>query len=412
MRLPLTPPGGPLGYAYQSYNQLLNDPIDRDFKRAQSASKLAYSNLMGPQFLAKMAENSNLLANLPDDQKNATLQKIYSSGMSPFGITGNMLQSSNTQPSLFDIALQHLLGVNSNQNSGQNQQLPQSQNALNNPISTQSTPNAMAAPVQMPQSNNALQNPMPQMAPPVPAQQNAINNPNPQTFAEKAGGFKGVISEGEEAGKIRAKNIEDFGDQYEAAQNRGVAYDRLINLVNSPTFNTMRDTIPFFQGLQLKTLSKIGDKDQQKAIGNFMTSSQELVKDTINSFQGTKMKGELETAKNMKVSDDDTIGVMIGKLQAGNMFNQFSKQRASMAAKIMREQHVDKQAALEIADKQLHGDAMRNKINSMIENNKNKTTPNKIWVLYNPTGKPVGRGPEDKINKFLKDHRGYYRKES
>lgn len=84
-------PGGPLVTAMGGMNSLANDMILRKINQikkqyapltaqAEAASKLAYANLMGPQFLAKIMQNSGALANLTEEQKNKALSAIYQAG--------------------------------------------------------------------------------------------------------------------------------------------------------------------------------------------------------------------------------------------------------------------------------------------------------------------------------------------
>jgi len=116
----------------------------------------------------------------------------------------------------------------------------------------------------------------------------------------------------------------------------------------------------------MKALSKIGNTEQQEAIGNFTALAGRVVQDTLNSFNGTKMKGELDTAKEMKVSDNDTYHTMLGKIQASHLLNELTTQRSGLASNIMTEQHVNRQKALEIADKQMDGKEIRQRIDEQL----------------------------------------------
>ena len=84
-------PGGPLVSSMGGINSLANDMILRKINQvkykyapitaqAEAASKLAYANLMGPQFLAKIMGNDSALANMSEDQKRSALDKIYQAG--------------------------------------------------------------------------------------------------------------------------------------------------------------------------------------------------------------------------------------------------------------------------------------------------------------------------------------------
>jgi len=49
--------------------------------QAEAASKLAYANLLGPQFVAKILGNENLLAGMGDPNAKAALSHVLNAGM-------------------------------------------------------------------------------------------------------------------------------------------------------------------------------------------------------------------------------------------------------------------------------------------------------------------------------------------
>src|SRR5690349_1453047 len=90
--VPDTGPGGGLVTAMGGMNSLANDMILRKINQikaqymplttqAEAASKLAYANLMGPQFLAKLLGNDSAIANMGDANAKAALQKAFAAGM-------------------------------------------------------------------------------------------------------------------------------------------------------------------------------------------------------------------------------------------------------------------------------------------------------------------------------------------
>lgn len=85
-------PGGPLVTAMGGINSLHNDMLLRKINaikaqyapvtaQAEAASKLAYANLMGPQFLAKILGNDAAVGNLGSDAAKNILSKITSAGL-------------------------------------------------------------------------------------------------------------------------------------------------------------------------------------------------------------------------------------------------------------------------------------------------------------------------------------------
>jgi len=370
-------PGGPLVTSMRGINALRSDMLANKIKaieaqyapitaQANAASKLAYSNLMGPQFMAKLMGNENLLANLPDDQKQAALQSIYQAANGNNNGLNMLNKLPQQEPSMMNQIGNKIKGwfggggsqaqpTNALSSNQQAQQMPQ-QTPQQAPQQAQQSYD--------PQLNRGGQGYNESLRPSAQAPQVAPQQK--PTFAENVGAYKGVVGEATESGKIRAQHEKEFADQYEGALTREDSYNQLTNIATSPTFQEMRRSIPFFQDKQLKVLSKIGTPQQQQMIGDFITTSQELVKDTVNSFKGARLAGELGVAQSMKISPDDTINVMLGKLEAGATYNQFAKQRASIASDLMTNQHMNKKQALEKADKMMDGRNIRNDIHNRL----------------------------------------------
>lgn len=97
MALPLpsvvadTKAGGPLVTSLGGMNALYNSYLQNQIDQAKaqyapwseysnSASKLAYARLMGPQFLAKMMGNKDILANIPDEKLQQVLGILQNAG--------------------------------------------------------------------------------------------------------------------------------------------------------------------------------------------------------------------------------------------------------------------------------------------------------------------------------------------
>ena len=91
-------PGGGIVTGMRGMNALSQDMLDTQIKgvqaqyaplttQADAASKLAYANLMGPQFLAKLMGNPDVLANMQNPQ--AAVANLQQAGMGQG--TGNAL---------------------------------------------------------------------------------------------------------------------------------------------------------------------------------------------------------------------------------------------------------------------------------------------------------------------------------
>lgn len=346
--------------------------------QAEAASKLAYANLMGPQFLAKMMANDPILANMTEEQKRTALQKLYQAGSgqgtgaSIFGNLSKMGQPSNNNSSLAGNIvggaagmampvinkLLERLGITSpsaNPMANPTGTPPSSQNAMVN------MPNVGAGIQATPQQANAISGMQPGQAMRVDESGNLVPV-RPNTFAENTAKQKSIVEEGAELGRGRAKDINSYGNIYQAAVNQGHVFDDLVDMSNSPEMQKLKNGVPLFQEKQMKVLSKIGTPEEQEMVGRFYNSTNELIKNTINSFEGNKLRGEADIARDMKVSPNDTWSTMVGKLQSAMTYNEYNKQLSSMVVKLMKDQHLDKQTSIETADKALDGKKIRTDI--------------------------------------------------
>lgn len=138
--------------------------------------------------------------------------------------------------------------------------------------------------------------------------------------------------------------------------------DRLAQISQSPIFMNMRKDIPFFQGLQLKTISKLGSPEQQKMIGDFIVSTKSAVANTVNSFEGRAMAKEFDFANTMKINDDDTLGVILGKLEALQTFKHGTMERNKIVRNLMTNKHMNEGDAYEIANKRVDMNGIRENI--------------------------------------------------
>lgn len=299
--------------------------------QAKALSQLTYSNLMGPQFIAKILGNPDLLANLSEEQKRNGLNNVYSAGT---GLSNNNFGS-----------------LNSNISS-----ILSEQKEIPSGVSS-ATPFTMA---------NTKQLPIPKQRDMSELDAGPTDIPQNGTFAENTGKYKGVVAEAKELGKNRAKSISDLDDQYQQALQAEVPVNHLVELAQSDTFKNMRNKIPFYQDKQLKYLSKLGTPEEQKVIGDFITTSANAVANTVNSFKGRILEKEFTIANQMKISPDDTWNSMIGKLSSIKTFNEMTKQRSRIASKLIQEKHMNKGDALEKADKQIDGKSIRKSIDEKL----------------------------------------------
>ncbi len=425
-------PGGGLVTAMGGMNSLANDNILRQINQikkqymplttqADIASKNAYAALVGLQPLGKILGNEMAYSNVPDPQKqeiNNRFLRAGGVGPLPFPQTNNanslnqIPQNSGVgQPSTNSFSgymqniFRNLMGKGQQPTQQQNNpsssmpqanqqqqfEMPQAQTTnvpdqsdnidhdldakylewLQSPQGQE--PNAISPTEQELRSgswkqNNTLKNPAINLE--LTSGQRGTRQP---TWSETTGKSKGIVKEGEELGKIRAKNIDELDQQYQQAVQSEVPLKHMNEIVSNPAFQKLRQ-FPWFQGLQLDAKAKMGTPKEQKLIGDFQTTALKAVAETVMGFKGRILDKEVSLANDMKINKNDTIGVMLGKLPSIETFQEMTKQRSRIASKLMREQHLNRGDAIELADKQINGAAIRRKV----ENELNPITEDDI----------------------------------
>ncbi len=364
--------GGPLITAMRGAQDLQSDIYNNQIRASQAQyaplttqanaiSKLAYANLMGPQFLAKAMHDPGFMASVPEDQKQALVNLVYNAGTGQ-GMANALLHPESQQKNIGPVQKV----VNSVKNAfGFNQNIPQDQQQPN-VYQNLSQRDLIALANQKPGEAVSIQGSQ------IPYQQQFIErspeqmNAPAQTYAEKTGEYLGNIAQGRKSGEMRAQSINDLDTQYQQALQAEVPINHLIDISQSPIFMNMRNQIPFFQDKQLNVLSKIGTPEQQRIIGDFITTTTNAVANTVNGFRGRILDKEISMANQMKISPNDTWNTMIGKLGSIETFNQMIKQRSRLASQLMEQKHLNKGDALEQADKRIDANQIRKDVDTKL----------------------------------------------
>lgn len=389
--------GGGINAAMKANNSLANDMILRQINSikkqylpttlsSEAASKLAYANLMGPQFLAKLLGNESAVANLGDTAKEA-LQKAVSAGLGQG--TGNAINQMPTfngvgQPptnnisNFFMNALKNILGKNTNQSesnslknppqqSQPSQTIPQNQpnDGIDHELDAayldwMNSPEGQKEGATVPSPEELLQLRNNKMGKPS-IKMDLTGGEREPSYTEKAAKYQGTKEEEKETGKIRAKQRQELDDQYQQAVQAEVPMQHLNEIVTNPVFQKLRRD-GAFQKLQLDAKKIIGTPEEKKLIGDFQTTALKAVAETVMGFKGRILDKEVTMANNMKISPTDSFDSILGKIPTIETFNEMTKQRSRIASKIMRDQHISKGDALEEADKRINGKEIRNKI--------------------------------------------------
>ncbi len=371
-------PGGGLAYAMRGLNALTQSNLENQIKsvqaqyaplttQAQAFSKLAYANLMGPQFMAKLLNNPDIAANLTKDQLNNALKTIYSAGTTgATGTSGSVFMPQGTPqiPISNSNSLSSML-INRFKSLGLSEGgSPSLQSDAQPSPQYQPQPQAQTQPV-LSQPNVGQVNQTgitPENNQTIPAEP-VIPDSGTNTYFEKAGRAAGIKKEGEELGKQRALAIGDLGKQYVQDSEAMAPLIHLGELTNSPVFAKLKSENPLFLSMQQKALSKIGTPEEQKIIGDFIVSTKTAIANTVNSFHGRAMAKEFDFANMMKVSDNDTLGTMIGKLESLMTFKQATMNRNEIARDLMSAPyHMNEGDAYQQANKSVDMQAIRKNI--------------------------------------------------
>lgn len=405
-------PGGPFVTALRGINALRGDILQNKIRDAQAkfaplsaladaSSKLAYSSLTGPQFLAKILGNSDVLANLSEDQKRQALNAIYAAGsgqQSPNQLLNLAMQQQKPNNSLSDFLTNKIKNIFSQEQAEQPmlQQLQdqyQQPNLLSDQTQLSSSdknaignlrPGDSYVIGSSSRNNNDDINPSSSMG-------LGSNYPKGKSFAENAADFQKVKNQGIETGKIIAKDVDDFGDTYKAALNSQVTLDSLNKVVASPVFQSIRQ-LPIGQQHQLSWYSKFGTPEQQELIGKFKADTGRIVQDGSQYFRGQFRVGEQKLLESMKVNDNDSPFVAVGKLESLNLFNRMMLERSRIAGNLQDELHLTRVKALEKADKLIDTDAIKKDI-------KNKLNP-MVTIRNKKTGETMTISVDDAMKKY------------
>lgn len=414
--IPDVEPGGQVLSGMNRINALTNLMHEAEYNRAraqyapttmmaEAASKLAYANLMGPQFLAKMLADTGIKASLNEGQLANAINTTYRAG-SRQGTGNAFLNMPGAQGAL--APQKRFSFTNWLQDKFRNKiESPQApMNALNAPI--QSQRNAINAPAQQEENANPIisggnENIPPdvnpenlngnnpdvfklaeayQASPEGQAMIEKTGNPNylPETtqelvdwakreqakaqksYAEKEAEYHKIQSEGKEEGKIRAVQRKELDDDVKQAIKVSGPLKHLGEILKNPKFQNAR-RLPGFQKLQLDAKAQIGSKEEQEIIGDFQTTALEVVAATVMGFGGRILDKEIGLSNDMKLAPKDTIDSMIGKYPSIVAFKEMTKQRSSIASKLMnQDKSLTLTEAFEKADKKVDGEKIRARV--------------------------------------------------
>lgn len=394
-------PGGPLVTSMRGINALRSDMLANKIKDieaqyapvtvpAEAASKLAYAQLMGPQFLAKLMGNQDILANMSPEQRDQALRMVYAAG-SGQGTGNNVFsnlvnnpapqQNNNSLSGWLVNQFKNLFGGNAPQQSNnaftQQPMSPmQNNNAMTNqPIIQGGGPDAGYAYDRS--GNNIVASPAE-----VEAIANRGTSANPNTFAENVGTYKGRVSEGEEAGKIRANQMKDLAKTVFDGRTKLETLRQGANIIASPEFEQVRQT-PILGDKEIAYFKRYGTPKQQDMLGQLTTLNGTVIKDSSRDFAGQFRKGEQALLNQTKINDSDTFNVARGKMTQLLYLAEMLTKRAELTHQYMGQYHIDEVQAGNMADKQINGETIRQQIHNQLNPRSKEAGFNPVSMLDN-----------------------------
>lgn len=389
--IPDVGPGGGIVTAMGGINKLANDMTLRKINevkekyapittQAEAASKLAYANLMGPQFMAKLMANPGFLGNTPDNKLQAIREMITRAG------TGQGQANALAQ-------LQ-----------GQGQEQPEDgsftgwlKNSLKNtftkPQPQQAPTNPLAQDFSMPQAQPAApQNPMQHRtkdgvtlegeqwynAKGEPVYEEDLKTPDgsmkleltkgipPKSYAENTGKYQGTVKQLEQEGKYRADALHAIGQSQLGLSHSGAVLDRMTGIITNPTFSNMRNKIPGFQNKQLDYLKVMGTPEEKELIGDFLSAGESFIASTVQGFSGKPLVREFDLAQRQKITGHDTIESATGKLRSARALHDIAEKKNDIVSELLQKGY-NESDAVRMANKMVDVSAIERDTNARLQ---------------------------------------------
>ncbi len=423
--IPDVGPGGGLVTAMGGMNKLSNEMILRkinDIKKqyaplttqAEAASKLAYANLMGPQFMAKLLGNDSAIANMGSHQAKQALQQAVNAGMGG-GNANNIfaqMQQQNQGPgqklgnslsNFFADKLKGVFGGGQGQpgmgqmpGQGQPQQAPQQQPMqMPNDAGQQSAP--MAPPMgNRPKDGVTLEGEQWYNAKGEPVYEEDVNTPDgsmkleltkgipPKTYAQNTGEYKGTVKQLEKEGEYRADALKQIGESQLGLSNSGAVLDRMTGIITNPVYLNMRNKIPGFQNKQLEYLKVMGTPEEKELIGDLTGTGESFIASTVQGFGGKPLVREFDLAQRQKITGHDTPESAKGKLKSAIALHDIADKKLQIISELLQKGYNETDAIKQVnkmVDVGAIEKATKERLQRKIQVRNNKTGVTKMVTL-------------------------------
>ena len=423
--IPDVGPGGGLVTAMGGMNKLSNEMILRkinDIKKqyaplttqAEAASKLAYANLMGPQFLAKLLGNDSAIANMGSSQAKQALQQAVNAGMgggNANNIFAQMQQQSqgpgqklgNSLSNFFADKLKGVFGGQGQPGMGQMQmpgqgepqQAPGQQMQMPTGAGQQSAPSAPPM-GNRPKDGVTLEGEQWYNAKGEPVYEEEESTPDgsmkleltkgipPKTYAQNTGEYKGTVKQLEKEGEYRAAALKQVGESQLGLSHSGAVLDRMTGIIKNPVFANMRNKIPGFQNKQLDYLKVMGTPEEKELIGDFLSTGESFIASTVQGFSGKPLVREFDLAQRQKITPHDTVDSAIGKLRSATALHDIAEKKNQIVSELLQKGYSESDAvrkANKMVDVKAIEDETNKRLQRKIEIRNSKTGEKKMVTL-------------------------------
>lgn len=391
--IPDVGPGGGIVTAMGGINSLANNMALRginEVKRkyaplttqAEAASKLAYANLMGPQFMAKLMANPGFLGNTPNNQLQAIREMITKAGTGQGGANAlaQLQGQGQSQPEdgTFTGWLKNSLKNTFTRPQQQPQQAPA--NALAQDFSMpQAQPAAPQNPMQhRPQDGVTLEGEQWYNAKGEPVYEEEAQTPDgsmkleltkgipPKSYAENTGRYQGTVKQKEQEGKYRADALHAIGQSQLGLSHSGAVLDRMTGIITNPTFLNMRNKIPGFQNKQLDYLKVMGTPEEKELIGDFLATGESFIASTVQGFSGKPLVREFDLAQRQKITPHDTVDSAIGKMKSARSLHDIAEQKNQIVSELL-DKGYNESEAVKYANKAVDVSAIEKATNERLQ---------------------------------------------
>lgn len=378
--------------------------------KAEAASKLAYANMMGPQFLSKMIQDKEILGNLVDILGNEGVKDLI----------GGIYQSASGQGSankIFEQLNKDEMGEQGPYNSLNNSQIKKPANSLsgwitdslksklggsenkninalndafvpkNNNINPESVSALKSDDEKLADKNlmefynnknnnyeNLSEN---QLVKKIIDESNGVyNNELPKlpkqksnnSVAENAANYMGAVAKGVKLDELKAEDVHEEGKFLRALSQSEPALHRMQSFYTNTEFEKLRDKFPYYQDMQLSALKKIGNKNVQEIIGDFESTQAQMQGNVVSAMSsgGGATAKEFEYAEKLKISSNDTFSVGRGKLRALSNLEEIAKRKSKLIYDYIKKDNLDLADAVLKAEKNIDYKSIEKEIESVL----------------------------------------------